>query len=260
MKGWIVPIGVIESSLNDRGVRLAFQRSAGRGPTLVWICGFRSDMGGTKAAWLHERADAAGRAFLRFDVTGCGQSGGTFEDGTIGVWLADALHVIDTASEGPLVLVGSSMGGWLALLIARARPERVKGLMLIAPAPDFTERLMWPEMTEAARAEVLERGVWLRPSAYDETPTPITRALFEDGRAHLLMDAPIPFAGPVRIVHGQADPDVPWKLSLEIAERLTSADVQLTFVKSGNHRLSTPRDLDLLGAVLDDLCETLNSR
>lgn len=253
-----MPIGVIESSQNARGVRIAFQRSAGAGPTLVWICGFRSDMGGTKAAWLHKRADAAGRAFLRFDVTGCGQSGGAFEDGTIGIWLADALHVIDTATEGPLILVGSSMGGWLSLLIARARPERVKGLMLIAPAPDFTERLMWPEMGDAARRDVLEKGVWLRPSAYDDTPTPITRALIEDGRDHLLMDSAIPFAGPVRIVHGQADPDVPWGLSLELAERLASDDVQITFVKNGDHRLSTPRDLDLLGAVLEELYEDIH--
>ena len=248
-----MPIGVIESSVNDRGVRLAFQRSTGAGPTLVWICGFRSDMGGTKAAWLHARAAAQGRAFLRFDVTGCGQSGGRFEDGTIGAWLADALHVIDTASEGQLVLIGSSMGGWLALLAARARPDRVKGLMLIAPAPDFTERLMWPEMGDAARREEIEKGVWMRPSAYDETPTPITRALIEDGRRHLLMNESIPFTGPVRIVHGQADPDVPWGLSLEIAERLTSENVRMTFVKNGDHRLSTPRDLDLLGSVLDDL-------
>ncbi|MDZ4776466.1 MAG: alpha/beta hydrolase [Alphaproteobacteria bacterium] len=253
-----MPIGVIESSLNARGMRIAFQRSEGAGPTLVWICGFRSDMGGTKAAWLHARADAADRAFLRFDVTGCGRSGGAFEDGTIGVWLADALHVIDTVSEGPLLLIGSSMGGWLALLAARARPERVKGLMLIAPAPDLTERLMWPEMTDAARKDVLEKGVWLRPSAYDDTPTPITRALIEDGRHHLLMAAAIPFTGPVRIVHGQADPDVPWVLSLELAERLASEDVRLTFVKNGDHRLSTPRDLDLLGAVLDDLCRDLS--
>lgn len=250
-------IGVIESSLNERGVRLAFQRSAGAGPTLVWICGFRSDMGGTKAAWLHARAAAQGRAFLRFDVTGCGQSGGRFEDGTIGLWLADALHVIDTASEGPLVLIGSSMGGWLALLVAQARPDRVRGLMLIAPAPDFTERLMWPEMGDAARKDVIEKGVWMRPSAYDETPTPITRALIEDGRRRLLMNDAISFTGPVRIVHGQADPDVPWGLSLEIAERLTSENVRTTFVKNGDHRLSTQRDLDLLGSVLDDLCAEL---
>jgi pimeloyl-ACP methyl ester carboxylesterase len=253
-----VPIGVIEFSQGPAGRRLAFQRSAGpnskpSGPTLVWLCGFRSDMGGTKAEFLHARAEAAGRAFLRFDVTGCGRSEGAFADGTIGVWLADALAVIDAATDGPLILIGSSMGGWLALLIARARPTQVKGLMLIAPAPDFTERLMWPEMTDAARADVMEKGVWLRPSAYDETPTPITRALIEDGRRHLVMDGPIPFDGPVRIVHGQRDPDVPWTLSLEIAERLTSKDVRTLFVKDGDHRLSTPADLALLGAVMDDL-------
>lgn len=248
-----MPIGVIESFTNARGIRIAFQRSAGSGPTLVWLCGFRSDMGGSKAEALHRQADAAGRAFLRFDVTGCGQSGGAFEDGTIGVWLADTLELIDAVTEGPLILVGSSMGGWLALLAARARPDRVKALMLIAPAPDFTERLMWPEMSEAARADVMKKGAWLRPSAYDDTPTPITRALIEDGRRHLVMDAPIPFDGPVRIVHGQADPDVPWRLSLELAERLTSTNVRTLFVKSGDHRLSTPDDLALLGAVMTEL-------
>ncbi len=248
-----MPIGVIEFSEGATGNPIAFQRSAGAGPTLVWLCGFHSDMGGTKAEHLHARADAAGRAFLRFDAAGCGRSGGAFEDGTIGVWLADALGLIDAVIEGPLILIGSSMGGWLALLIARARPDRVKGLMLIAPAPDFTERLMWPEMGEAARADVMEKGVWLRPSAYDDAPTPITRALIEDGRKHLVMGAALPFDGPVRIVHGQADADVPWALSLEIAERLMSKDVRTLFVKGGDHRLSTPSDLALLGAVMDEL-------
>lgn len=249
-----MPNGVTEVLASAHGVNIAYQRSAGRGPTRVWLCGFRSDMGGTKAAWLHAQAEAQGAPFLRFDYRGCGQSDGAFEEGTIGRWLEDALAAIDHVSEGPLVLVGSSMGGWLALLAARARPDRVKGLMLIAPAPDFTERLMWPEMDEAAQKAVTEKGVWMRPSAYDPTPTPITRALFEDGREHLLMDHDIAFTGPVRIVHGQADPDVPWGFSLELAERLTSENVRLTFVKNGDHRLSTPKDLDLLGGVLDELC------
>lgn len=249
-----MPIDVTEYLASAHGVRIAYRRSPGRGPARVWLCGFRSDMGGTKAAWLHGRAAAAGAPFLRFDYRGCGQSSGAFVDGTIGRWLEDALAAIDALTEGPLVLVGSSMGGWLALLAARARPDRVKGLMLIAPAPDFTERLMWPELPEAARAEIAERGVWMRPSAYDPEPTPITRALIEDGRDHLLLDGAIAFDGPVRIVHGQADPDVPWGLSLEIAERIASEDVRLTFVKGGDHRLSTPSDLDLLGAVLDELC------
>jgi pimeloyl-ACP methyl ester carboxylesterase len=249
-----MPIGVTEVLASAHGVNIAYQRSDGTGPTRVWLCGFRSDMGGTKAAWLHAQAEAQGAPFLRFDYRGCGQSGGAFQDGTIGRWLEDTLAVIDTVAQGPVVLVGSSMGGWLALLVARARPERVKGLMLIAPAPDFTERLMWPEMTEAARNEVIRNGVWMRPSAYDPTPTPITRALIEDGRTHQIMDSDIAFAGPVRIVHGQADPDVPWGLSLELAERLTSENLRLIFVKNGDHRLSTPGDLALLDATLDELC------
>jgi hypothetical protein len=249
-----MPIGVVEFLQGAHGGRLAFQRSSGAGVTRVWLCGFRSDMGGTKAAHLHAAADAAGAPFLRFDYRGCGQSEGDFGEGTIGAWLNDALAVVDAASEGPLVLVGSSMGGWIALLVARARPERVKALFLIAPAPDFTERLMWPEMSDEARAAVLNDGVWLRPSAYDPAPTPITRALFKDGRAHLVMDSTIPFDGPVRIVHGQSDPDVPWGLSLELAERISSEDVRVTFIKNGDHRLSTAENLALLEATLDALC------
>jgi pimeloyl-ACP methyl ester carboxylesterase len=208
-------------------------------------------MAGTKAAALHAHAARAGRAFLRFDYSGCGLSAGAFEDGTIGRWLADSLAVIDGASAGPLVLVGSSMGGWIALLAALARPERAKALVLIAPAPDFTERLMWRELDDDARRAIVERGVWERPSPYEPAPTPITRALIEDGRTHLLLDGPIAFDGPVRILHGQADPDVPWGLSLELAERLTSEDVRVTFVKNGDHRLSTPENLALLCATVD---------
>jgi pimeloyl-ACP methyl ester carboxylesterase len=254
-----MPRGVIETLTGPGGESLAYQRSAGRGPTAVWLCGFRSDMAGTKAEALHARADAAGRSFLRFDYTGCGRSSGAFEDGTIGRWLADSLAVIDGASDGPLVLVGSSMGGWLALLAALARPARVKGMVLIAPAPDFTERLMWPELTEEARRAILEQGVWHRPSAYEETPTPITRALIEDGRNHLLLGGPIAFEGPVRILHGQADPDVPWGLSLELAEQLSSEDVRVTFVKSGDHRLSTRPDIALLEATVDALCAEIGA-
>lgn len=248
-----MPFGVIESLPGPHGDALAFQRSAGAGPTLVWLCGFRSDMAGTKAAALHAHAEAAGRSFLRFDCSGCGLSGGVFEAGTVGRWREDTLAMLDGASDGPLLLVGSSMGGWIALLAALARPERVKGLVLIAPAPDFTERLLWPELDEDARRAIMDDGVWLRPSAYEDTPTPITRALIEDGRNHLLLGAPIPFRGPVRILHGQADPDVPWGLSLELAERLVSEDVRITFVKGGDHRLSTPADLALLTATVDAL-------
>lgn len=254
-----MPVGVVETLPGPHGHALAFQRSTGSGPTAVWLCGFRSDMGGTKAAALHAHADGAGRAFLRFDYSGCGSSGGAFDEGTIGRWLGDTLAVIDGASDGPLVLVGSSVGGWVALLAALARPARVKALCLIAPAPDFTERLMWPELDEAARRAIMDDGVWQRPSAYEPTPTPITRALIEDGRSHLLLGAPIAFDGPVRILHGQADPDVPWGLSLELAERLTSEDVQITFVKSGDHRLSTPENIALLTATVDALCDEVGA-
>lgn len=251
-----MPEGDVEFLSGPRGVRLAFQRAAGRGPTLVWLCGFRSDMSGTKAAALHAWAEAEGRAFLRFDYSGNGRSDGAFTDGTISAWLADTLATLDAKTDGPLILVGSSMGGWIALLAARARPERVRALMLIAPAPDFTQRLMWPELPEEARHAIMETGHWDRPSAYGE-PTPITRALIEDGRDHLLMGARIPFDGPVRILHGQRDPDVPWRLSLELAERLTSADVRITFVKGGDHRLSTPPDIKLLEDTIAALTDGL---
>jgi pimeloyl-ACP methyl ester carboxylesterase len=234
------------------GKILTYQKLPGRGPTRVWLPGFMADMTGTKAVYLAARAEERKAAFLRFDYSGCGRSEGRFEEGAIGVWLADTLAMLDGPAAGePLVLVGSSMGGWLALLAALARPERVRALVLIAPAPDFTERLMWPSLPKAAQAEILERGLWMRPSAYGDGPYPITRALIEDGRKHLLLDAAIPFQGPVRILHGQNDPDVPWRLSLELAERLASPDVRVTLVKAGDHRLSTPADLALLDATVE---------
>lgn len=253
-----MPLGLVETHDGPRGVTLAFQRSAGRGPTLVWMSGYASDMSGTKAEALHAWAEGAGQAFLRFDYAGTGRSQGAFVDGTIGRWLEDALAVIDGLTEGPVVLVGSSMGGWIALLAARARPARVSGMVLIAPAPDFTERLMWPELTEAARTAIMKKGQWLRPSAYGD-PVPITRALIDDGRAHLLLDGPIPFAGPVRILHGQLDPDVPWGHSLELSEQLESEDVRTTFIKNGDHRLSTPENIALLTETVATLCRELSA-
>lgn len=238
----------------EGGPALAYRASpapAG-GLTRVWLCGFGSDMDGTKAAHLHAAAARAGRGFLRFDYSGCGRSEGRFAEGTIGRWRDDALAMIDQVG-GPVLLVGSSMGGWIALLCALARPERVKGLVLIAPAPDFTERLMKPSLPPGALAALARDGVWSRPSAYGDGPYPITQALLDDGARHLLLEAPIAYAGPVRILHGQADPDVPWRLSLEIAERLTSQDVAITFVKAGDHRLSTPADLARLEATVEAL-------
>jgi pimeloyl-ACP methyl ester carboxylesterase len=227
------------------GVRLAYALSQGNGPTVAFLPGFRSDMTGDKAAHLARFCAARGQAMLRFDYSGHGASGGRFEDGDIGRWTADTLALIDALTQGPLVLVGSSMGGWIALLAALARPGRVAGLVGIAAAPDFTERLMWQAMAPTEREQLMRDGVLHVPTQYGE-PYPITRRLIEDGRTRLLLDAPIALDCPVRLLHGQRDPDVPWEISLRVAERLTGADVQVTLVKDGDHRLSRPQDLALL--------------
>ncbi len=234
------------------GVALAARSLPGRAPTVVFLPGFRSDMGGDKASHLARFCAARGQALLRLDYSGHGASGGRFEDGTISRWAADASCVIDRLAPGPLVLVGSSMGGWIALLLALARPERVAALVGLAAAPDFTERLMWDAMAPPERARLLVDGVLHIPSRYGP-PTPITRALIEDGRRHLLLGAPIPLACPVRLLHGQADPDVPWETSLRLADRITGNDVRITLVKDGDHRLSRAADLALLDAVLAPL-------
>jgi len=223
---------------------LSFDRLAGAGPGVVWLGGFRSDRTGTKAEALMRWAAGQGRAALRFDYSGHGASPGRFEDGSIGRWREEALAMLDAHTTGPQVLVGSSMGGWIALLCAIARPERIAGLVLIAPAPDFTERLMWPALPEAARFAIQRDGVWRQPSAYSEEPTPLSRTLFEQSRAWLLLDAPtVPISAPVRILHGQEDPDVPWRLSLELAEKLEAADVAVSLIKDGDHRLSREGDI-----------------
>jgi pimeloyl-ACP methyl ester carboxylesterase len=236
------------------GTPLAFRRRAGRGPGVVFLGGFHSDMTGSKAQFLDGWCAARGRAFLRFDYSGHGASGGRFADGTIGRWAADAEAALTALTEGPQILVGSSMGGWIALLLALRQRARVAALVGIAPAPDFTEELMWAQFPEEVRAAILRDGQWARPSEYGE-PYPITRALIEDGRNHLLLGAPIALEVPVRLLHGQADPDVPWRHSLRIAERITGDDVQVTLVKGGDHRLSTPADLALLGRTLAALLE-----
>ncbi|CAO3416076.1 alpha/beta hydrolase [Azospirillum endophyticum] len=226
-------------------------------PGVMFLGGFMSDMTGGKATTLEAWAVERGLSFTRFDYQGHGASSGRFADGTIGLWADDALAVLDEVTTGPQILVGSSMGGWMMLLTALRRPERVAGLVGIAPAPDFTEDLMWDIFDADVRRQILEEGVWNRPSEYGPEPQPITRALIEDGRTHLLLRGPIAFDGPVRLLHGQRDPDVPWQLSLRIAEALTGDDVRVTLVKDGDHRLSRPQDLDLLcrtvGALVDEV-------
>jgi pimeloyl-ACP methyl ester carboxylesterase len=242
------------------GRRLAFQRTAAPagGVTFVWLCGFKSDMTGGKAVAVEAWAKAAGHGALLFDYSGHGQSGGRFEKGTISAWREDALAAIDAQTKGPLVLVGSSMGGWMALLAAMARPGRVQGLVLIAPAPDFTEKLMWPEFTPEQQAEIMGEGFTLRPSAYGE-PYPITRALIEDGRQWSILDKDIPFAGPVRILQGMQDADVPWGHALALTTALTADDLVLTLIKDGDHRLSRDEDISRLLAACGEVADRVTA-
>jgi pimeloyl-ACP methyl ester carboxylesterase len=227
------------------GIHLAWSTISGAAPTIVFLPGFRSDMKGDKATALAAFCEARGQAMLRFDYSGHGASDGQFEHGTIGTWANDALTAIDKLTQGPLILVGSSMGGWLALLVAPRLPERIAAIVGIAAAPDFTEKLMWDAMTFEERARLMNEGILRVPSQYGE-PTPITRALIEEGRAHQLLDTPIMLDCKLRLLHGQADPDVPWEMALRIAEQVTSNDVEIILIKDGDHRLSRPGDLALL--------------
>lgn len=238
------------------GGRLAYRLSPGAAPTVVFLGGFLSDMEGTKATALEAHCRARGQAFLRFDYSGHGRSAGRFEEGTISIWRDDALAVIDAATEGPLVLIGSSMGGWIALLVALARPARVAGLIGLAAAPDFTEELMWESLDADQRRALAEEGRILLPSAYDE-PYPITRRLIEDGRKNLLLDGPITLDIPVRLLQGGEDPDVPADMPGRIAERLTSPDVEIFIIEGGGHNLSRESDIASIHSVLDDLLVAL---
>tara|TARA_R110000751_G_scaffold152166_8_gene257259 strand:- start:27910 stop:28665 length:756 start_codon:yes stop_codon:yes gene_type:complete len=243
---------------SPEGRRLAFRHnpaSAGK-LTFVWMCGFKSDISGTKVLRLEDWANRTGHGFLAFDYSGHGESDGAFEDGTVSQWRADALAAIDSQTDGPLVIVGSSMGGWMALLAALARPDRVKGLVLVAPAPDFTEKLMWPEFPAEAQAEIMEQGFTLRPSDYDE-PYTITRALIEDGRKWQVLDKPIAFDGPVRILQGMQDADVPWTHAARLVDALTASDLTITLIKDGDHRLSREQDIARLLATCDEVAATL---
>jgi pimeloyl-ACP methyl ester carboxylesterase len=229
--------------------RIAVRARSGRVPGLFWLGGFNSDMQGTKALALDGWAAEHGRACVRFDYSGHGESGGQFIDGTIGRWLEESIAVFERFCEGPQVVIGSSMGGWMALLLAREIAKRsgkasLAGLVLIAPAPDFTEELMWKGFSPEVRQEIENKGVWMRPSEYgDGSPYPITRALIEDGRNHLLLVGSIEVGCPVRILQGAKDPDVPWQHAFALVHRLPADDVVLTMIQDGDHRLSRPQDI-----------------
>lgn len=228
------------------GIDLAYEYQPGSGPVVVFCSGYASDMGGTKALALLELCQRNGQAMLRFDYSGHGQSGGAFIDGTIGAWAADAAHVIrEIIPEQQMLLVGSSMGGWISLLLGRVLPQHLRGLVLIAPAPDFTETLIRPSLSPAIVVELQEKGVIYQQSESGE-PLPLTLKFLDDGAQHLLLGAPIPITCPVHILHGMRDDSVPWEHSLTLMQQLQGEAVRTTFVKDGDHRLSRPQDLALL--------------
>jgi pimeloyl-ACP methyl ester carboxylesterase len=262
----------IEVGEGNAGRRIAVRARTGASPGLIWLGGFNSDMKGTKALALDAWAAGHGRACVRFDYSGHGESDGAFVDGTIGRWLEESIVVFERFCRGPQVVIGSSMGGWMALLLAREMARRqasqaslagqvspanqasLAGLVLIAPAPDFTELLMWNGFTPEIREEIQTKGAWMRPSQYgDGTPYPITRALIEEGRNHLLLGSAIDVGCPVRILQGAQDPDVPWQHAFALAHRLPSEDVVLTMIQDGDHRLSRPQDIARIIAAVAEI-------
>jgi pimeloyl-ACP methyl ester carboxylesterase len=248
----------IEVGQDSAARRIAVRARAGGTPGLFWLGGFNSDMKGTKALALDAWAAEHGRTCVRFDYSGHGESGGVLTDGTIGRWLEESVTVFNQFCTGPQVVIGSSMGGWMALLLAREIARRgssrvsLAGLVLIAPAPDFTEALMWNGFSPEIRREIETKGVWLRPSQYGE-PYPITRALIEEGRNHLLLGSAIDVGCPVRILQGAQDQDVPWQHAFALAHRLPSDDVVLTMIQDGDHRLSRPQDIARIIAAVAEI-------
>lgn len=237
-----------------QGRQIAYDRLPGTGPGVVFLHGLKSDMEGTKAVHLRDWARDQGRAFLRLDCSGHGQSSGRFEDGAIGDWFEDAQAAVSALTEGPQVLVGSSMGGWLALLLARAMPERLAGLVTIAAAPDFTEDSMWAGFSDAQRATLLREGKVELPSDYSDAPYVITRRLIEEGRGRLVLRTPLDLPFPVRFLQGTADVDVPPAVALRLLDHATGPDIRLTLVKGADHRFSTP---DCLALIAEAVAEVL---
>ncbi len=238
------------------GTKIAYHALAGKAPGVIFVPGMMSNMSGTKATALEAHCRETGRAYVRFDYSGHGESSGKFTDCTIGDWAGDALAVLDEVAEGPQILVGSSMGGWTALLLARDRPERVAWLIGVAAAPDFTEDMIWTLFSDEQKAELREKGVLYMPTEYGDEDYAITLAMIEEGRNHLVLKEPLAIDCPVRLLQGMADVGVPWKVSLNIVEKLTGKDVTVTLVKAGGHRMSSPDDIRWLCATVEDLCRS----
>ena len=240
--------------LRPDGHKIAYHQTTRQPPGVIFLGGFKSDMSGNKALSLEHWCQVQNHSFLRFDYLGHGTSSGRFEDGTIGRWRDDALAVLDELTKGPQILVGSSMGGWISLLVALARPQRIASIVTIAAAADFTERLIWQQLTAAGQERLRREGVWQRPSDYDQQAYPITYQLIEEARQHqLLNQAEIALHCPMRLLHGLQDSDVPWQTSVAIAERLSGNNVRVELIKEGEHRLARPEDLARLHSVLSEL-------
>lgn len=233
--------------------KLAYEKISGETPGVIFCGGFMSEMTGTKALAVEEFCQKRGQAFIRFDYQGHGKSSGKFEEGSIGQWRNDALTILDQLTEGPQIIVGSSMGGWIGLLLALARPKRISGFVGIAAAPDFTEDLIWEMATPEQKAKLMQDGFVNDHTEYSEESYLITRHLIDEGRQHLLLRDTIPLTIPVRLLHGMQDTDVPWQRSLLLAEKLQSQNVQTLLIKDGNHRLSRDQDLALLMQTLNNL-------
>jgi pimeloyl-ACP methyl ester carboxylesterase len=238
-----------------QGREIAYDQTPGAGPGVVFLGGFRSDMTGTKARFLQDWATARGRAFLRFDYSGHGQSSGDFLDGAIGDWFEDAQAAVETLTKGPQILVGSSMGGWIALLLARAIPDRIAGLVGVAAAPDFTEDSMWAAFSDDQRAELLAKGQLATPSDYSADPYVITRRLIEEGRGRLVLRSPLDLPFPVRLLQGAADVDVPPSVALRLFCHATSPDMRLTLVKGADHRFSTSACLEAIAVAISEVSD-----
>ena len=234
------------------GRKLAYRKTDGHGPGIVFLGGFMSDMTGTKAVWLEDWARSNGRAFLRFDYSGHGQSSGAFTDGCIGDWAADAMAAVTALTRGPQVLVGSSMGGWIALLLARAMPERVHAMVGIAAAPDFTEDSMWPGLSDAQRTEIRDKGQTRLPNDHD-APYTLTRRLFEDGKRQRVLHSPLPLPFPVRLLQGSRDAAVATSVPLRLMDHADCPDMRLELVKDADHRFSSPDCLGLIARAIADV-------
>jgi pimeloyl-ACP methyl ester carboxylesterase len=238
-----------------KGITLAYHRTKGKSkslPGVIFMGGFRSDMTGTKATFLEEQCQKRNQSYLRFDYTGHGASSGKFEDGTIGAWLQDSVDALDHLTEGPQIVIGSSMGGWLMLLLGLERPDRVAGMIGLAAAPDFSEDIYHHEFSEEHRRHLAQKGIVYMPNDYAD-PHPLTRHLFEEARNHLLLNKTIPIHFPVRLIHGKKDADVPWQKSEKTLEKLAARDKKILWVEDGDHRLSRPQDLQLIDETLVEL-------